>query len=216
MMSTNVNELVGESIFGKVRRRILSTLFLHSGRTFYLLELIRLIASGRGAVQRELTRLTNAGLVERTRKGNQVHYRANEKALIFEELRAIFAKTTGLNDVVSGALKPFEDEIGLAFIHGAFAQGRALSDSEIELTVVTDTGKRKLESSLEDVTRKTGRRVKLIAIPVDDFKKLYTAGVDRLRNVTDSEKIFLIGSQAELDCLILQQYDLFSSAGVWS
>lgn len=216
MMSTNVNELVGESLFGKVRRKILSILFLHSGRTFYMLELIRLVASGRGAVQRELTRLTNAGLIERTRKGNQVHYRANEKALIFEELRAIFAKTTGLNDVVTGALKPFEDEIGLAFIHGAFAHGKALSDSEIELTVVTNTGKRNLESSLEDVTLKTGRKVKLIALSADDFKKSYMAGDKRMRDVADGDKIFLLGSQAELDCLTLQQDDLFSAAGVWS
>jgi len=216
MMSTNVNELAGESLFGKVRRKILSILFLHSGRTFYMLELIRLVASGRGAVQRELTRLTNAGLIERTRKGNQVHYRANEKALIFEELRAIFAKTTGLNDVVTGALKPFEDEIGFAFIHGAFAHGKAMSDSEIELIVVTSTGKRKLETSLEDVTLKTGRRVKLIALSADDFKKFYLTGDERMRDVADSEKIFLIGSQAELDCLTLHQDDLFSAAGVWS
>ena len=215
-MSTNINELVGESLFGKVRRNILSTLFLHSGRTFYLLELIRLIASGRGAVQRELTRLTNAGLIERTRKGNQVHYRANEKALIFEELRAIFAKTTGLNDVVSGALKPFEDEIGLAFIHGAFARGKAQSDSDIELTVVTDTGKIKLEAALEAVTERTGRGVKLTAVSADDFKKFYNSGDSRMRDVTASEKIFLIGSQAESECLTLQHDDLFSAAGVWS
>ena len=136
MMSTNMNELVGESLFGKVRREILSLLFLNSRRSFYLLEIIRIIASGRGAVQRELSRLTQAGLLVRKRRGNQVHYSANTDSLIYEELRSIFAKTTGLNDVVMGALAPYKDEIGLAFIHGLFAMGKATKSTKIELLVI--------------------------------------------------------------------------------
>ena len=58
-MSNNPNELLGESLFGKVRRKVLSILVLNPERSFYLLELIRLLNSGRGAVQREVARLAS-------------------------------------------------------------------------------------------------------------------------------------------------------------
>jgi DNA-binding transcriptional ArsR family regulator len=214
-MSTNVNELLGESLFGKVRREILSTLFLHNRRSFYLLELIRLIASGRGAVQRELSRLTKAGLVLRTRKGNQVHYRANEKALIFEELRAIFAKTTGLNDVVTGALAPIRDRTGLAFIHGAFAMGKAQKESEIELIVITDTPAKRVEELLEPVTDETGRRIRLTAMTADEFRNGYIASDAAIRRIVDESKIYLIGGKTDLDVLLHKEQDLFSGTGIW-
>jgi DNA-binding transcriptional ArsR family regulator len=215
MMSTNINELVGESLFGKVRRNILSILFLHNRRSFYLLELIRLIASGRGAVQRELSRLTKAGLVLRTRKGNQVHYRANEKSLVFDELRAIFAKTTGLNDVVTGALSPLEDQIGLAFIHGAFAMGRAQRESEIELIVISEVPSRNIAAALESVRQETGRVVRLTLLTPDELKKKYAAADPVARRIAEESKIFLIGGRQELECILHQEEDLFSGAGIW-
>ena len=215
MMSTNINELVGESLFGKVRRKILSTLFLHSRRSFYLLELIRLVASGRGAVQRELSRLTEAGLVLRTRKGNQVHYRANEKALVFDELRAIFAKTTGLNDVVTGALAPFKDQIGLAFIHGSFAMGRALRESEIELIVVTDVPMKNIAAALESVREETGRVVSLTSLTPDELNRKFAAADPMVKRFSEESKIFLIGGRQELECLLHQEEDLFSGTGIW-
>jgi len=215
-MSTNVNEMVGECLFGKVRRNILSTLFLHSGRSFYLLELIRIIASGRGAVQRELSRLTKAGLVVRTRKGNQVHYRANEKALIFEELRAIFSKTTGLNDAVTAALAPIEDQTGLAFIHGAFAAGKAQRESDIELVVVSDVQEARIEELLETVSEETGRRVRLTSLSPEELTRRYAAAEPAVRRILEESKIFLIGGRQELEILLHQELDLFSGTGIWS
>lgn len=45
--------------------------------------------AGSGAVQRELQRLAESGLVTVTYIGNQKHYQANRASPIFEELRNI-------------------------------------------------------------------------------------------------------------------------------
>lgn len=61
-------------------------------------ELITLAGSGSGAVQRELQRLTQAGLLTVTIIGNQKHYQANVESPIFPELRSIALKTFGAAD----------------------------------------------------------------------------------------------------------------------
>ena len=74
---------IADALFTKVQQRVLGVLFGNPGRSFYGNEVISLVDSGTGAVQRELTRLEAAGLVTVTRIGNQKHYQANEAAPVF-------------------------------------------------------------------------------------------------------------------------------------
>ena len=84
---------VADALFTKVQQRVLAVLFGNTGRSFYANEIIRLVGSGTGAVQRELARLEMAGLVTVTRVGKQKHYQANSAAPVFEELRSLVLKT---------------------------------------------------------------------------------------------------------------------------
>ena len=68
---------IADALFSKVQQRVLAVLFGNHSRSFYANELIALAGSGSGAVQRELTQLSAAGLVTVTRIGNQKHYQAN-------------------------------------------------------------------------------------------------------------------------------------------
>lgn len=61
---------------------------------------------GRGAVQRELENLVDAGLVSRRKQGNQVHYQANPQTPIFQELKSLMVKTAGVADVLREVLSP--------------------------------------------------------------------------------------------------------------
>ena len=67
----------------------------HADDAFYLRELARQTGAAVGAAQRELERLTAAGLVLREARGKQVYFQANQKAPIFPELQGLFAKTKG-------------------------------------------------------------------------------------------------------------------------
>ena len=63
--------------------------------------------------------LARAGVVERDIQGNQVRFRANESYPIYEELRSILKKTTGVADQLHAALAPLTDSIVAAFIYAA-------------------------------------------------------------------------------------------------
>ena len=83
-----------DALFSHVQQRVLGLLYGQPQRRFQSAELIRLARSGTGAAHRLLTRLADAGLVAITRSGNQKYYQANRDSPIYEELAAIFRKTT--------------------------------------------------------------------------------------------------------------------------
>ena len=82
-----------ETLFSKTQRGVIGLLFGNPQRSFYANEIVRYANAGIGTVQRELARLTAAGLLTVSRIGNQKHYQANRAAPIFDELEAIVAKT---------------------------------------------------------------------------------------------------------------------------
>ncbi len=77
------------ALFGKTRQAVLGLLYGHAGKTFYTKEIMDAVNSGHGAVQRELKRLTDSGIIVREALGRQVLYRANQQSPIFDELTNI-------------------------------------------------------------------------------------------------------------------------------
>jgi predicted nucleotidyltransferase len=82
-----------ETLFSKTQRGVIGLLFGNPQRSFYANEIVRHAEAGIGTVQRELVRLTAAGLLTVSRIGNQKHYQANRAAPIYDELASIVFKT---------------------------------------------------------------------------------------------------------------------------
>jgi hypothetical protein len=93
-------------------------LFSHPEKSFYANELIALAHSGRGAIQRELGRLVESGLVHLKKIGNQNHYQVNAASPIFDELRSLILKTCGLADIIKNALAPMAENIEITMCAG--------------------------------------------------------------------------------------------------
>ena len=102
----------------------------------YLREIARRAGTGIGATRRELGQLTDAGLLHRVRRGNQVYYQANRKNPIFAELKSILAKASGTRDILHEALTSVKDRIKLAFVYGSIERGEEKASSDVDLIVV--------------------------------------------------------------------------------
>ena len=74
------------------------------------------------SLQRELLALTQAGIWSERRTANRVYYQTNAAFPLLPELQSLFAKTVGLAEQVKDALKPFWEDIDLAFIFGSVAR----------------------------------------------------------------------------------------------
>lgn len=130
---------VADALFTTTQRRVLALLFGQPERSFFTKELIDLAGGGSGAVQRELARLRDSGLVMQTTLGNQKHYQANPAAPIFEELRSIAAKMLGPADSLRQALAAIAGELQLALLYGSVAARRDVAHSDFDLLLVSDT-----------------------------------------------------------------------------
>jgi len=83
---------LGSVLFNAYHQRVLGLLLRQPARDLHVREIARLTGIPVGSLHRELKLLAHAGLLRRTRVGNQVHYQANPACSILKELTAIFRK----------------------------------------------------------------------------------------------------------------------------
>ncbi len=81
------------TLFGKTRRSILTLIFSHADESYYLRKILRLTETSPGAGQRELKRLSEAGIIVRTLIEGRVHFQANPACPIYMELKSMFSGT---------------------------------------------------------------------------------------------------------------------------
>jgi predicted nucleotidyltransferase len=190
---------IADALFSKGQQRVLAVLFGNPGRSFYASEVIALARSGTGAVQRELARLENAGLVTVRRVGNQKHYQANPEAPVFEELRGVVLKTSGLADVLRAALGPLTSDIHVAFVYGSIARGEDTATSDIDLLVISDAlTHAELFAVLEEASGHLGRGVNPTVYTSAELARRIRQGNAFVRGVLAQPKIWLIGGEGDL------------------
>ena len=190
---------VADALFTKVQQRVLAVLFGNPVRSFYANELIALASSGSGAVQRQLAQLEAAELVTVKRVGNQKHYQANASAPIFEELRGLVVKTSGLADVLRATLAPLAPQIDLAFVFGSVAKGTDTAKSDIDLMVVSDKMTyADIFSALEPATSRLQRTVNPTVYSRMEIERRIRDGNAFARRVLSQPKIWVIGEDRGL------------------
>lgn len=187
---------LGDALFSGTQQRVLGLLFGNPGRSYYARELIRLAAGGAGAVQRELERLSESGLVTVRSIGNQRHYQANQTSPVFAELCAVARKTFALADPLREALKPLASRIEAAFVYGSVARREDTATSDVDLMVIADRlSYGELLAALEPLTETIGRRVNPTAMTRREWAKRVSARSAFASRLMTQPKIWLIGNE---------------------
>lgn len=198
-MIKSANITLSSALFGGTRQAVLRLLFGHPDERFYQGQIIRAIGLGSGTVQRELTRLTDVGILTRTVEGHQINYQANQDCPIFKELRGLTRKTVGAPSVIQNILKLVASKIRLAFIYGSTARGSENRASDIDLIIVSDDLTLKdLLKSLKKVEAELQREINPTIYTVKEFCSKLAEGHHFLTSVAREPKIFLMGDESEL------------------
>jgi predicted nucleotidyltransferase len=190
---------LGEALFTKTQRRVLSLLFGNPDRSFYANEIVRFAGAGIGTVQRELERLESAQLVTVSRIGNQKHYQANRDAPIFDELRGIVLKTFGVADHIRSALAPLAKRIQAAFIYGSVAKGTDNANSDIDVMIVSDdVSYPEVIQALTKAESEVRRSINPSVYSTTSWRHKMADDGGFVRRVMEQPGIFLIGSDDDL------------------
>jgi uncharacterized protein len=184
---------LASTLFGRTRQAVFGLLFGHPAEAFYAREIARAVGVSVGTVQRELTELVGAGILERTVRGRQVYYQADRRCPIFEELRSIVAKTSGLADVLQAALGSLRDRLQAAFVFGSLSSSEGSPDSDVDVFVIGDVTLGEAIDALAGTESELGREVNPVVQSPPEFAKRAAAGNHFVTRVLAGPKLFLIG-----------------------
>ena len=180
------------------RRQVLSLLLLHPERSLHVREIARLTGTTAGTLNKELTRLHEAGLLDRERVGNQVQYSANRSHPIYSELAAILRKTVGLADVLIEALTPFAHDIDVAFVFGSIARGTENTGSDVDLLIIGDAEFGSVVDALHPAQQQLGREINPKVFRRSEWNGKLRSKDSFVSEIIRQPKIFLIGTEDEL------------------
>ena len=205
---------IDEALFGRIRRELLSIFLLNPGSTFYLLELVHILRTGRGGVQRELDNLVRAGIVTRKRKGVKVLFSIAEECPLRLELKELILSMAAPEAAFSEILSGYAAHVRAAVMIDAGFQSPS---EEVKLLIVSDGLPEDLTTELDRVQLLTGVTLDLTVAGAAEARRLVSS--DRNYDwVLSPSAYFLVGSEEDLtasgEAESDEGPDLFSSAGL--
>ena len=189
---------ITDALFPRTRQRVLGVLLMNSTRPWYAAELAKHLGIQRSSLQRDLLRLTAAGLLKRSQSGNRAYFQADESAPVFPELRSLFLKTVGLVEVLRKELLPLAKNIRVASVYGSIATGAEASGSDVDLLIIGSVSLMDLVPLLERMTQQLQRQVNPTLFTPEEFKHKVRQGNHFLQSVLGKPMLFVIGTSDDL------------------
>jgi predicted nucleotidyltransferase len=163
-----------------------------------------MLGGSMGFILRELKALTEAGIIDHWKQGNQVLYQANGKSPIYSELRSLIVKTFGVADKLRTVMEQLADRVRVAFIYGSFANGEFQAQSDIDIFIVGEVNFEEVVSTLYPLQEELSREINSVVYPVAEFRMKLQEGQHFITCVVKEEKIFLMGDENELGRLVTE------------
>jgi len=182
----------------RYRRAVLSMLLMYPERRVHLRELARLTGASPGTLKKELDALTEAGLLNVQRVGNQTHFSANAQHPVYPELSGLIRKTTGLHDVLARALEPLADGVVAAFVFGSVASGTEAAHSDVDLMVIGTASFGEVVNAVYEAQAAIGREINPKVMKREEWQAKRSAGQAFLNEVMHKPKLFILGTADDL------------------
>jgi predicted nucleotidyltransferase len=180
----------------KVRRDILTLFFGNPSKKYYVRQIERLLGYSVGSIGIELKRFKKDDLFLTEKTGNLVYYKLNQGHPLYEELKSIVMKSSGIVQRLKEALLLFVN-IDVAFIYGSYASGEAKSSSDIDIMIMGDVESPDVVSVLSELEIKFDREINFTLYTRKEFLDKKDK-IEFLKDVMEGKKIPLIGNIDEI------------------
>ncbi len=162
--------MLNSLITSQTRIKLLLRFFLNPDNRGYLRQLAGEFGESTNSIRVELNKLSAAKILTSTMEGRNKIYQANTHHPLFNDIRNIVLKSTGIDQVVSSILNKLGD-VRLAFIRGDYAVGR--DSGLIDLVIVGDAVNL---NEVERVRKKTEnlikRKIAVLTLTSEEYRKL--------------------------------------------
>jgi len=206
---------INESLFGMIRRQLLCLFFLNPERSYFLLELVDTLRTGRGGVQRELVNLVESGIITREKSGMKVLFSLSEDCPVTDEMQKLLVKLVDYEEMVSRAVTEHVAFIQTAVMSSAERRGDSLS---LNLLVSFDGDSEPFRREIELIELLTGIEIVLLTVQPYELKE-YIRIKPEAKWISDGTWKLIVGKTGDLipDELDresdINEPDLFSGTG---
>jgi hypothetical protein len=163
---------IDESLFGRIRRELLCLFFLNQGKSFFLLELVDILRTGRGGVQRELANLVESGMITREKAGMKVLFSLSESCPVTDEIQKLLVKIVDYEDMISLAVSDYATYIKTAAMSSA---GEGEYSPSLKLLVSCDDSCEEFLKEIERIELLTGRKIELLIVRTYELKEFVSS-----------------------------------------
>lgn len=158
--------MLSELFTSKTRIKVLLKLFLNPEVSCYLRELADEFSQSPNALKCELDSLSEAGYLEREKKGRSIYFKANKEHPFFPEISSIVRKTLGIDKLVDEVVASLGD-IYSVYILDDYALGK--DSGIIDTLIVGNIDQDRLYEFCKIVENKVGRKVRAIVVDLEEF-----------------------------------------------
>jgi len=192
--------MIDKLFSSKARVDILKLFFFNPENSFYQRQISKLTGHSIRAVQREVNKFENLGIIKKSIQGNRIYYKVNKNCPIFKDLKNILLKSVGIAQVLKENLE--NNNIQIAFIYGSYAKDKENLISDIDLMVIGKISSRELSHLLSRPRRELMREINYVVFSPEEFKERVKQKDHFLNSVLKDKKIFIAGDTSELKAII--------------
>lgn len=157
-------------ITSETRIKLLMRFFLNPKASGYLRQLASEFGESTNSIRLELNKLSEAQILSARVEGRNKIYTANDNHPLFQEIRSIVLKSTGIDQVATNIISKLGN-VRLAFLRGDYAAGR--DSGLIDLVLV---GENVNMAELERVRKKTEglikRKISVLLLDEPEYERL--------------------------------------------
>lgn len=175
----------------KIVHTILSYLFLHENESFYLNEIVSKFNLDKRNTSKYLKKLLNNGILIAEKKGREIYYSLNKNYPLYDEIKKIVLKTSGIEFEIKNALNKING-IKEAYIIGSYAENKMDTLSDIDILVVGNANTIEITKAISKIQKKINREINIINMTENEFKKRKLKKDPFVQNVLNNRKIKLI------------------------
>ncbi|MHC1759651.1 MAG: winged helix-turn-helix domain-containing protein [Negativicutes bacterium] len=157
-------------ITSKTRIQLLLRFFMNPERKAYLRELATEMGESSNGIRVELDRLEKAKLLESSRDGRTVSYRANTMHPLFGDIQNIVKKSVGIDRLIDDVINRL-GEVKLAFITDDYARG--IDSRVIDIVIVGRVDRAVLNKLIQMTEPKIGgRKIRALVLSDEEYEQI--------------------------------------------
>ena len=128
-----------EKLFSsKARSKVLNLFFMNPKNKYYLRQIESITKLSISSIQNEVKNLLQLNILSTYKDGNRCYFELNNNHYLYNELKSIIIKTSGIAETLKRLLEDKNKDIKFAFIYGSYAKGTETITSDIDITLVIE------------------------------------------------------------------------------